>query len=341
MLDKLDAMMGLAPGTLKANFDEATNELTFSFSFDDNLGLGTPVVIASAPVATVVSVQNGNSTSGSEAAEIQLIVVNATGGNFTIGLGDQHSGFFSATANAAAGIQSAIEAFKVGGSTIFSGKVTVAKHGNVYSVLFNLSVGDVGLLSVDSSNLSGTLADQTVIVPGGTSRFWLAYPNVGGTLDLTDALSAGSDVAAALNGLGAISSATVSKADLSTLASSLVGTSKLPTIFKVNNPGGTKELVGLGGFAVDFGASVGDLASVKTTARSSARAALDPRRLRIDLDRRRCCRSRPPRSRTGRRRRSRRRRRRLGRRCHDHAAGRRHESRDPAAHRARAAGSSR
>ena len=266
LLDKLDAMMGLAPGTLKANFDETTNELTFAFSFDDNLGLGTPVIIASAPIATIVSVQNGSSASGSEADEIQLIVVNATGGTFKIGLADNEStSSFSATADEHVSIQNAIQTFKVGGVAVYSGKVTVAKHGNVYTVVFDDSVGDVGLLSVDSSNLTGTLADQTVIVPGGTARFWLAYPNSGGTLDLTNALSSGSDVTSALNGLSAISSATVSKADLSGITGNLVGGSKAPTIFKVHNPGGTEELVGLGGFAVDFGTSVGDLASVKTS----------------------------------------------------------------------------
>ena len=263
LLDRLDAMMGLAPGTLKANFDETTNELTFSFSFDDNLGLGTPVVIASQPVASVVSVQNGNSST--PAHEIQLIVVNATGGTFKVGLGANESvSSFSPTADEHLNIQSAIAGFTINGVAI-GGNVTVQRHGNVYTVEFATSLGDVALLSVDSTGLSGTLATQTVIVPGGTSRFWLAYPNAGTTLDLTDSLSAGSNVAAALNGLSAISGATASKADLSALTADLVGTSKAPTIFKISIPGGDKELVGLGGFAVDFGASAGDLASVKTT----------------------------------------------------------------------------
>jgi hypothetical protein len=267
LLDKLDSAFGLSPGTLTANFDPTTKELTFEFSFDDNLGIGTPVVIDTNPVVTDVLVQNGNSSSAPPQKEIQLLVVNATGGTFKIGLdANESAASFLASADAHAGIQSAIEGFTVGGATPYSGHVHVEKHGNVYTIVWDASVGDVPGLSVDSSSLTGTAHDQSVIVPGGTSRFWLAYPD-SGLLGLTDALSGGSDVTGALNGLSGITAATATKADLSNLDSSLGTGVQAPAIFAVHLGGGgtPKALVGAGGFNVDFGTSVGDLVGVKTS----------------------------------------------------------------------------
>ena len=265
LLTDLTTALGLG-SPLTANFDSTTKELTFEFSFDDNLGIGTPVAIATNPVATIVQVQNG--VTGTT-AEIQLLAVNGTGGTFKIGLNGLQSGAISATGNQSAAIKSAIGSFTIGGSAIGAGNVTVTKSGNVYMIVVNNSIGDVPTLSVDSTGLTGDLHDQTVIVPGGTSRFWLAYPETSPPhlLDLTSGLSAGSDITAALNGLSGIGGGTtVTMADLSAIGSALATGVKSPTIFHVNlSVGSPKELVGAGGFSVDFGTSLGDLASVKTS----------------------------------------------------------------------------
>src|SRR5205823_10852971 len=88
LLSKLSSALGIS---LTANFDQNTKELTFEFSFDDNLGIGTPIAILTSPVASVVQVQNGASSAPTQ-REIQLLVVNATGGKFRIGLNGTQSG---------------------------------------------------------------------------------------------------------------------------------------------------------------------------------------------------------------------------------------------------------
>ena len=265
LLNDLTTALGLG-SPLTANFDPTTKELTFEFSFDDSLGIGTPVAIATNPVATIVQVQNG--VTGTT-AEIQLLAVNGTGGNFTIALNGATPVSISASGNQSAAIKSAIGSFTIGGSAIGAGNVTVTKSGNVYMIVVDKSKGDVPTLGVDSTGLTGDLHDQTVIVPGGTSRFWLAYPETAPPhlLDLTSGLSAGSDITAALNGLSGIGGGTtVTMADLSGIGPSLATGVKSPTIFHVNlSVGSPKELVGAGGFSVDFGTSLGDLASVKTS----------------------------------------------------------------------------
>ena len=263
LLDKLTSALGLAPGTLKANYDPATKQLTFPFSFDSSLGMGTPVAIVSQPAVSVISVQNG----GGSQKEIQLIVVNASGGTFTIGLNGGTTAALSAAANNAAAIQTAIQGFQLNGASI-GAHVNVSKSGNVYKVVFDASVGDVPLLGGDGSSLTGTLANQTVIVPGGTSKYWLAYENGSGQLQLTSALSAGSDVDAALEALAGIGSgnASVASADMSSLAGSLATGVLAPTILAVTlSVGSPKRLVAAGGFSLDFGTSLGDLASLRTS----------------------------------------------------------------------------
>jgi hypothetical protein len=76
LLDKLAVAVGLAPGTIKANLDTSTNQLTFNFSFDRQLGIGTPVDVLTAPAASVASTSTANVQ--------ELTIGNATSGNVAL-----------------------------------------------------------------------------------------------------------------------------------------------------------------------------------------------------------------------------------------------------------------
>src|SRR5260370_10912028 len=78
LLDRMGVAIGLAPGTLKANLDPTTNQLTFNFSFNKQLGIGTSVDVLTAPVAAAAP----DEPSGGHDQE--LTIGNVSGGSFKL-----------------------------------------------------------------------------------------------------------------------------------------------------------------------------------------------------------------------------------------------------------------
>ena len=190
-LNRLAVGIGLAPGTLTATFDESTGELTFPFSFDTNLGVGTPVVVSSATGVSVVTLYDGSSSAPTQ-DEIQLIVVNGDGGTFTLSSNGHMLGTYTVGVTPASTIQSALRSAWGGVSDIFVGD-ELSKH--IYVVRFDQSHGNVPEIAADGSGVTNSgspYSTQYVVAPGPTQSFWLAYPTSTGDLALTNPLGPGS-----------------------------------------------------------------------------------------------------------------------------------------------------
>jgi len=81
LLDRLSAALGLPAGTLKSDWDPAAKILTFKFSFDRQLGIGTSVDVRTTPVTTVTTTAVGDATHPA----VQLVTIgNANGGTFRL-----------------------------------------------------------------------------------------------------------------------------------------------------------------------------------------------------------------------------------------------------------------
>ncbi len=84
-LNRIAVGIGFSPGTLKADFDSSTGELTFPFSFETNLGFGTPVVVSFATGATIATLFDGNAgasttVNGAQTLGTGNLTVNSTTG---------------------------------------------------------------------------------------------------------------------------------------------------------------------------------------------------------------------------------------------------------------------
>ncbi|MFN2609284.1 MAG: hypothetical protein ABR507_00180, partial [Actinomycetota bacterium] len=256
LLNKLTIALGI--GTpLKVIYDPATNDLKFNFSFEQRVGIGTPVITLAGAVGHVTTAVNGGATS-----EIQELVINATSGNFRLAANGHRTNLIAARAPDST-VQTRIN------SDLGLPGATVTLTDGVYRITFG-GTSNVPELQVDASGLVNDGSVQTIIVPATTTTFWLAYPDSGGRLQLTGQLTpvipaTGTgglrSALAALSGIGGsnISSVTKSQADVTRPATYIV---TFTAAFATANP---KPVVAAGGFNLNFGASLGDFAGVSTS----------------------------------------------------------------------------
>ncbi len=243
LLDRLSVALGLPVGTLKANFDPAKRELTFSFSFDRTFGIGTSVDTVDAAKGSVRTVAQGGS-----AAEVDELIFNGTG-SFVVSI-PGHSTTINATDDK--------DMVKTKIGSLGFGVDTVEGQRGFWKIKF-LGTANVPDLSVDASGLSSDESWQVVVVPDSAANFWLAYTNASNQLVLTDALTK-----------------SISTSDLVTALSSKLGLtadvlkyaatdSTIFTVHITSPSSGLKRLTSAGGLSIDFGTSLGDLGSVQTT----------------------------------------------------------------------------
>ncbi len=133
--------------------------------------------------------------------------------------------------------------------------------GGSFQIVYNLGTAagtDVPLFAVDGTALANDHnLKQILLVPATTGDFWLTYAD-GTVIQLTDKIGAGitaGGLAGKLAALSAIHVGSVARIDGDTTAYliTLTGTTDVKTIG------------GAGGFSLDFGATLGGLASLTTT----------------------------------------------------------------------------
>ena len=258
LLTRLSAALGLggsgtggSGGPLTASYEPSTGVLAFNFSITEQAGIGTNVQVTTGPGATVVD------AGGSP--DIQWIVLNADAGSpsqWTVSYGGQstHTPFqWNDPANV---VEAAIQSLP----GLASATVTRPSVG-IYRVLLT-GVASPQLLAVDSSNLADDSNVQTIVVPAGTSNFWIGYPDANGVLQLTDPLSAGiseADLTTKLQNLSGIGAGHVT-------VHQVVGTSETVYLVTLSSPAvQMKALAAAGGVSLDFGGSLGGLASLQTS----------------------------------------------------------------------------
>ena len=256
LLGRLTAALGLggsglggSGGPLSASYDPATGALTFNFSLTEQAGIGTDVQVTVGAGATVID------AGGSP--DVQTIVLNADGGTFTVSYGGSTTSGLNWNADPTAIVGPALQGLPGLSS------VTVTRPVNGMYIVTMTGVSNPALLSVDSTSLTDDGLVQTIVVPSSTSSFWIGYPDSNGVLGLTDALAKGisdGDLATALNALTGVQPGSVS-------IKSAAGTTSTAYRVKLNGSpsAGTKAFAAAGGLSLDFGASLGGLASLQTT----------------------------------------------------------------------------
>src|SRR5262249_18109515 len=204
-----------------------TGELKFNFNIDPWFGLGTPVDAVTGPKAVVTTVVNGTAS----ANEVQELVVNATAGAFKLSSQGKSTDFIKFLSSTTPGaLASSIESHLNDPSVLGPNAVHVAASDGIFRIVFDgpsvqhtdvpqLGV-DLGVPAVDINlGLFNDKTKQPLIVPANAGTFWLAYPDAGGRMELTDKLSPDASAAeiksalAALAGIGGADNLDVTRHD--------------------------------------------------------------------------------------------------------------------------------
>ena len=200
--------------------------------------------------------------------EVQQIVLGASTspgtGTFAISTASSTVGGISSSVSLATFTTDVNTLLGAGVARVACANGTSSCDGGPFQVVFDgssVAGTDVPLIAIDSSKLTNANnLVQVLTVPSGTGNFWVAYPNGSNALELTDQLSGGivaADLKTAIQGLSGLSGhvGSVTEVDGDSTAYVITLTGLTPA----------KTLSVAGGFSLDFGASLGGLASVKTT----------------------------------------------------------------------------
>ena len=139
-----------------------------------------------------------------------------------------------------------------------------ACNGGAFQIVYNLGTvagTDVPLIAVDSTQLTNANnRKQIVTVPAGTADFWLSFVNGSGGIELTDKIVSNITAGGLKTKLAALPSLTGHIASVARVDGDT--TAYLITFTTLTN---MHTLGAAGGFSLDFGASLGGLASLTTT----------------------------------------------------------------------------